>query len=136
MQAVLQAVDPYKIAQIFGGVWVGISGCIAAAVAPSTQVLSFGMHVGEKLSSVCNAALNNLLQRAGSPALSEDANKWKSFTVDFLCRAITVSTTFYFTRVANAFQVWCMCVCVCVTAYVCTCVVSEKTTMKCDGLRF
>ena len=104
IQAVLQSVNPYKIAEIFGGVWVGISGCIAAAVAPSTQILSFGMRVGEKLGSVCNAVLDSLFERAGAPAVSEDVRKWQTFLVDFVCYATSVTSTFYLQRVANAFQ--------------------------------
>ena len=82
-----------------------VPGCIAAAVAPSTQVLNFGMHVGEKLASVTNAALASLLQRSGTPAVSEDVKKWQTFTVDFVCYAASVTTTFYLQRVANAYQV-------------------------------
>lgn len=95
LQAVLQAVDPYKVADIFGGVWVGISGCIAAAVAPSTQVFTFGMNMGEKIASVCNAALENALQRAGVAAVTDDVRKWQTFSVDLACHTVAVTSTFY-----------------------------------------
>jgi len=90
IQALLQSVNPYKIAEIFGGVWVGILGCIAAVVVPSTQILSFGMRVGGKIGSVCNS----LFERAGAPAVSEDVRKWQTFLVDFVCYATSV-TSFY-----------------------------------------
>lgn len=78
--AALQAIDPYKVAEIFGGVWVGLSGCIAAAVAPSTQVFNFGMKMGDKVASVCNAALENILEQTGVPPAAHDVRKWQTFT--------------------------------------------------------
>ena len=95
LQAVLQAVDPYKVADIFGGVWVGISGCIAAAVAPSTQVFTFGMNMGDKIASVCNAALENAFQQAGGAAVTDDVRKWQTFSVDLVCHTVAVASTFY-----------------------------------------
>jgi hypothetical protein len=37
--------------------------------------------------------------------VSEDVTRWQTFTVDFACYVASVTGTFYWQRVANAFQV-------------------------------
>ena len=37
--------------------------------------------------------------------MSEDVTRWQTFTVDFACYVASVTGTFYWQRVANAYQV-------------------------------
>uniref|UniRef100_A0A7S4U8F5 Uncharacterized protein n=1 Tax=Guillardia theta TaxID=55529 RepID=A0A7S4U8F5_GUITH len=113
VEAILHTIDPYKVCHILGGMWIGISGCIAAAVSPSARSLNVGLSLGERLSALLRSLLAARAQRRiessqrGGGARSEEEerrSRWAEFSLDSCCRGLGVVAAFYMQRVVNAFQ--------------------------------
>eukprot|EP00960_Hanusia_phi_P047993 758708-Hanusia_phi.AAC.7 len=113
VEAILHAIDPYKVCHILGGMWIGISGCIAASVSPSARSLNVGLSLGERLAALLRSLLaaraqgriENSQGGGGARNVEEERRgKWAEFSLDSCCRGLGVVAAFYMQRVVNAFQ--------------------------------